>query len=173
MRTVYLDTETTGLRGVYAGGRDEIVELAILNDRGKPIINKLVRPAHRNSWPEAERIHGISPEMVADAPTLQMLLPEVSAAVSGCRVVIYNAAFDVRFFPSHLFLDSQVVCAMLRYAEWNGEWNDYYGHYRWHKLHVAAAATGFNEDVQWHRALADTIACRHVWRHLVRSKFAA
>src|ERR1017187_6359307 len=44
MRTVYLDTETTGLRGIYAGGRDEIVEVAILDDRGKPVINQLVHP---------------------------------------------------------------------------------------------------------------------------------
>jgi len=34
MKTVFLDTETTGLRGVYAGGKDEMVELAILDDRG-------------------------------------------------------------------------------------------------------------------------------------------
>ncbi len=170
MRTVYLDTETSGLKGLYAGGTDEIVELAILDNRGKPIINQLIRPALRNSWPQAQRIHGISPAMVADAPTLDMLLPEITAAVSGCQVVIYNKAFDLQFFPSHVFLNSKVHCAMLRYAEWNGEWNDYYGNYRWHKLHVAAAATGFAEDVEWHRALADTIACRHVWRYLVQSR---
>jgi DNA polymerase-3 subunit epsilon len=91
MRTVYLDTETTGLRGAYAGGRDEIVELAILDNRGKPIINQLLRPTRRNSWPDAQRIHGISPAMVADAPTLEALLPEVSEVVRGCLVVIYNA----------------------------------------------------------------------------------
>lgn len=166
MRTVYLDTETTGLSGIYAGGRDEIVELAILDDRGQPIVNQLVRPAARKSWPEAQRIHGITPAMVADAPLLDALLPEVLAAVRGCQVVIYNAAFDVQFFPGHAFLESQVECAMLRYAKWKGEWNSHYGNYRWHKLHVAASATGFKEDVEWHRALADTLACRHVWRHL-------
>lgn len=170
MRTVYLDTETTGLRGIYAGGRDEIVELAILDNRGRPIINQLICPTYRSSWPEAQRIHGISPAMVSDAPTLEMLLPKVSAAVSGCKVVIYNAAFDVQFFPQHLFLESHVECAMLAYSEWRGEWNDYYGNFRWHKLHVAAAVTGFNKDVEWHRALADTVACRHVWRHLIRRR---
>lgn len=169
MRTVFLDTETTGLRGLYAGGTDEIVELAILDDRGRALINQLVRPAGQGTWPEAQRIHGISPAMVAEAPTLTEILPAASAAIQGCRVVIYNAAFDLQFFPNSLFRESQVECAMRRYAEWKGEWNANHGNYRWHKLHVAAMATGFLEDVQWHRALADTLACRHVWRHLVRS----
>lgn len=84
-------------------------------------------------------------------------------------MVIYNAAFDVQFFPSPLFRESQVEYAMRCYAEWKGEWNANYGNYRRHKLHVAARATGFIEAVQWHRVLADTLACRHVWRHVVRS----
>jgi hypothetical protein len=37
---------------------------------------------------------------------------------------------------------------MLRYAEWKGEWNSYYGNHRWHKVDVAAKKTGFNEDGQ-------------------------
>jgi DNA polymerase III epsilon subunit-like protein len=168
MRTVFLDTETTGLRGVYAGGTDEIVELAILDSCGNPIINQLVRPARRKSWPDAQRIHGISPVMVADAPTLHVILPEVCDAVEGCRVIIYNAAFDLQFFPKHVFRESQVECAMLRFAEWKGDWNSFYGNHRWHKLQVAAKVTGFNEDVNWHRALADTLACRHVWQYLSR-----
>lgn len=155
---------------IPGGGRDEIVELAILDNRGKPVINQLVRPSGLKSWPEAQRIHGISPNMVADAPTLEVLLPRVAEVVRGCQVVIYNAAFDLQFFPKHLFLESKVECAMLRYAEWKGEWNHHYGNHRWHKLIVAAKATGFMEDVQWHRALADTVACRHVWRHLATSQ---
>jgi DNA polymerase-3 subunit epsilon len=168
MRTVFLDTETTGLRGRYAGGGDEIVEVAILDNRGRPLVNQLVRPSRRKLWPEAQRIHGISPAMVARAPTLDALLPQIAEVVSDCRVVIYNAAFDLQFFPAEIFGSSRVECAMLRYAQWKGDWNYRYGNPRWHKLHVAARATGFDGDVQWHRALGDTIACRHVWRYLER-----
>jgi DNA polymerase III epsilon subunit-like protein len=168
MKTIFLDTETTGLRGCYAGGSDEIVELAILDNRGKPLVDQLVRPSRRKSWPEAQRIHGISPSMVAGAPTLDALLPEIAELIRDCLVVIYNAAFDLQFFPAELFASSRVECAMLRYAEWKGDWNPRYGNPRWHKLHVAAHATGFDADVQWHRALCDTLACRHVWRYLER-----
>jgi len=168
MKTVFLDTETTGLRGRYAGGTDEIVELAILDNRGRPLVNQLVRPTRRRSWPEAQRIHGISPAMVDRAPALEALLPTVADAVRDCLVVIYNAAFDLQFFPEALFSASRVECAMLRYAQWKGDWNARYGNPRWHKLHVAARATGFDSDIEWHRALGDTIACRHVWRYLER-----
>lgn len=168
MRTVFLDTETTGLQGRYAGGKDEIVEVAILDNRGRPLINQLVRPSRQSSWPEAQRIHGISPAMVANAPTLDALLIDIGMAIQDCLVVIYNAAFDLQFFPQELFCASRVECAMLRYAAWKGDWNPHYGNLRWHKLHVAAKATGFKLDIEWHRALGDTIACRHVWRHLER-----
>jgi DNA polymerase III epsilon subunit-like protein len=168
MRTVFLDTETTGLHGRYAGGSDEIVELGILDNRGKPLINQLVRPSRREAWPEAQRIHGISPAMVADTLTLDALLPDIGEAIRDCLVVIYNAAFDLQFFPQELFGASRVECAMLRYAAWKGDWNPHYGNPRWHKLHVAAKATGFKAEIEWHRALGDTIACRHVWQHLER-----
>jgi len=170
MRTVFLDTETTGLRGCYADGSDEIVELAILDNRGKPLVNQVVRPARRKLWPEAQRIHGISPAMVANAPKLDELLPQLARAIHGCVVVIYNAAFDRQFFPSELFDDSRVECAMLRYAAWKGDWNPRYANPRWHKLHVAARDTGFRTDIEWHRALGDTMACRHVWRYLERCR---
>lgn len=166
MKTLFLDTETTGLRGIYAGGMDEVVELAILDNRGRPVINTLVKPTRNESWPEAQRIHGISPADVAKAPMMEDLLPRISEIVRDSLVVIYNARFDLQFFPEETFSESRVECAMLSYAEWKGEWNSYHGNYRWHKLIVAASATGFDAEVQWHRALGDTIATRHVWRHI-------
>ncbi len=170
METLYLDTETTGLRGLFAGGSDEIVELAIVDDRGEPVIHTLVKPSLRSSWPDAQRIHGISPAEVADAPTLMQLLPEIRKAVSGKAVVIYNAGFDVQFFPADVFANSSVECAMLAYAEYDGEWSDRYGSYRWHKLVTAAQETGFAETVTWHRALGDALAARHVWRSVMAAK---
>ncbi len=41
----------------------------------------------------------------------------VADAVRDCRVVIYNAAFDLQFFPKESFNDERVECAMLQYAE--------------------------------------------------------
>lgn len=169
METVFLDTETTGLYSIYSLGTDEIVEIAIVDDRGQPIINSLTKPTICKAWPDAQRIHGISPADVASAPTLEEVLPDIRAAVAGKRVVIYNASFDTSFFPDDVFADSIIECAMLEYAEHVGDWNDFRGTYRWHKLSVAAAATGYT-GTGWHRALGDALAVRHVWQYLQAEK---
>jgi DNA polymerase III epsilon subunit-like protein len=153
---VYLDTETTGLNGIYAGGSDEIVELTIIDDDGNPLIDTLIRPAIMTSWPHAEKIHGISPDMVASAPSLDSVLNDIRRGVSGKTVVIYNSAFDIKFFPPDIFADANVQCCMRRYSA-NG---------RNVSLREAAAAAGHQWTGVAHRALADTLATRAVWHHL-------
>ena len=69
MDTLYLDTETTGLSPSRG---DRIVELAVVDDAGCPVINTLVNPERDIPW-DAVRIHGITDEMVAQAPTMEEL----------------------------------------------------------------------------------------------------
>lgn len=168
IRTLYLDTETTGKGpGIYAGGPDEILEVVILDDEGEVAFESLVRPTKHREWAGAQAIHGVSPNDVANAPTLDLVLPKITRIVTGARVVIYNAQYDVGFFPPDVFSDSDIRCAMLAYAALQGDWNDYFGNWRWWKLAVAASQTGFASDVRWHRAHGDTVACRHVWKYTI------
>ncbi len=167
METYFLDTETTGLFS-HPFGDDQLLELAIVDSCGHPVINTLVKPTLKTSWPEAQRIHCISPSDVSKAPRLDDLLPEIRELVAGNEIVIYNAGFDVDFFPPGVFAKAKVECAMRAYAEFKGEWNPHHRNYKWHKLSVAAAATGFREDVIFHRALGDALAARHVWLHVQR-----
>ena len=159
MTLVFLDTETTGLS---AAAGDQIVELAIVDARGQPMLNTLINP--RRPIPQAaQAIHGISDAMVRHASTLGQLWPEIERVVSGAHVVIYNAAYDCEFFPDRLQCASEVSCAMLRFAALRGEWNSRYGNYRWHRLEAAARHVGHRWSGQAHRALADAQACRSVW----------
>jgi DNA polymerase III epsilon subunit-like protein len=160
--TVYLDTETTGL----SPSLDEILEIAIINDYGQPLLNTLVKPVKLTQWGEAETIHGISPHMVADAPTLEQLAPRIRTAVSGQDVVIYNAAFDAGFLGDLLSNAKSIHCCMNAWSEHVGEWSDYHGNYRWHKLTDAASSIRHQWSDSAHRALADTLACRSVWLYL-------
>ena len=86
MRTVFLDVETTGLDP----RTDEIIEIGILEDAGRVLLDSLVRPERHRRWPGAEAIHGIAPDDVADAPTLDELRPRIVAAIHDGLVVIYN-----------------------------------------------------------------------------------
>lgn len=164
-RVVYLDTETTGL---YAGA-DEILEIAIVDDDGETLLHTLVRPVSNMEWPEAERIHGIKPAMVASAPTLEDITPALLEIMTGAdQLVIYNAPFDLGFLPPTVreIAKAKARCAMRAYALWNGEWSFSHSDYRWHKLIDAADSFGYEWTGEAHRALVDTLAARHVWQRL-------
>ena len=136
---VYLDLETTGL-----GSDDEVVALGIVDAEGAVLLDTLVRPQRLRAWPRAEYIHGISPADVARAPTWPDLAPAIQAAVQDRHVVIYNAAFDCRFLGPLLDPSAEIHCCMVAWAEEIGEWSDYWGGYRWHKLVEAAAEVEFD-----------------------------
>lgn len=164
MRTVFLDLETTGLDP----RTDEILEIGILDDAGTVLLDSLVRPERNRRWPGAEAIHGIAPDDVADAPTLDELRPRIIAAVYDALVVIYNAPFDAGFLRYELDAAAEVRCAMREFAAVYGEWSDRHGGWHWQKLHVAAAHVGFTWDGDSHRAINDCRATRAVWRFLCR-----
>lgn len=148
---LYLDTETTGL-SPSAG--DTIVEVAIVDDLGRVVIDTLVNP--RRPIPrQATNVHGISDDMVLGKPTLGELLPRIREVIAGEQVVIYNAQFDTPFFPGQLRQARMVSCAMTRFAEELGG--------SWRKLEVAARHVRHRWTGDAHRALADALACRAVW----------
>ena len=159
--TAYLDTETTGL-----DSDDEIIEIAIVDAEGQVLLNTLVRPTHLTEWPEAQAINGISPAMVADAPLLADIEEAIEMAVAGEDVVIYNAAFDAGFLGALLRGAVSIKCCMLDFAEVYGDRSDYWGNYTWQLLATAANHVGFAWPANAHRARADALACRAVWRYL-------
>ncbi|CAA9889708.1 DNA polymerase III epsilon subunit-like protein (fragment) [Candidatus Methylobacter favarea] len=159
---LYLVTETTGLNPIT----DDLLEIAIIDDSGAVLLASLIKPCNNTSWPAAEAIHGITPDMVASAPALTEIAPKIAAAVKGQDIIIYNAAFDTGFLGSLLSLAKSIKCCMEAWAEHSGEWSDYHGNYRWQKLAKAAAAVHFDWPGESHRALADSLACRAIWQYL-------
>jgi len=151
---VILDTETTGVNK-----KSEIIEIAIISLAGDILINQRIMP--KCPIPiDATGIHGITKRMLKGCPTWADIHDEVANIINGKTIIAYNSKFDVRLLkqtgdvwgcqikpPKHL-------CAMLIYAEFSGEWNDYRGNYKWHKL--TKAARYFKLDRKnAHSALAD------------------
>lgn len=145
---VILDTETTGL-----GCDDEIIEIAVVDISGAILLNTLIAPTCAIE-PGASAVHGITGRDLANAPSWPDIHDRVAGILrSASRVVIYNAAFDVRMLNQTGerygldTLDSGAYqCAMHWYAQFLGDWSDYHGDYRWQPL-----AGG-------HRALGDCLA---------------
>ena len=159
--TLYLDTETTGLSAT-----DEIVEIAIIDDQNRVMLNTLVKPQHHKYWPNAQRIHGISPVMVETAPTYPVLTDTIETLVAGQDVVIYNKAYDCQYVGKELTKAHSVHCCMLAFARHYGQWDCYHGNYRWQNLKTASDYVLHHWQGDAHRALADVQATKSVWEYL-------
>lgn len=102
---VFFDTETTGL-DVRTG--DKIIEIAAMKVKdGRPveggIFESFVNP-ERDIPYEAMKVNNITPEMVADAATIQEVLPKFLEYVGDLPLVAHNAEFDVGFLEEELFM---------------------------------------------------------------------
>ena len=149
-----LDTETTGLH------RAEIVDIAIIDVSGRPLINTLIKP--KKPIPQAvSRIHGITDEMVECAPTFPEVYESIRQAIEGQHVLIYNESFDRKILDYNCELhglsklEYQSECLMIAYAAYVGEWSDYWQNYRWQPLPAGN-----------HRALGDCQAALKVLRKM-------
>ena len=173
MKTIVMDTETTGLRP----GVDEVLQVAILDDTGKTLFDSYIRPEKTESWEGAQKIHGISPETVRCAPTLREVAEQIQTIIDGTqRIVGYSVNFDysmlacagIRF--DGLYKDEptlELVDVMELFAPVYGEWNEYYGNWKWQSLSTAAAYYGYDWGEECaHDALADCRATLHVWKKL-------
>jgi DNA polymerase-3 subunit epsilon len=127
-----LDTETSDLNG-------EILELTIINLQGEPVYNGRFKPSTPIHW-KAARVHGLTEEILANEPLWANEYEAIRNVLEGKTILIYNAAFDVPMIrrTCELYQCQPITfksqCVMLQYAAFVGEWNDYYGNYRWQRL---------------------------------------
>lgn len=154
-----LDTETTGL---HVG---EIVQIAIVDPTGKVALDTLVKPV--NGIPsDATSIHGITNEMVSDAPGWNVVSEWVMEIIRDSDLIVYNAVYDRKMMhQSHEHYSSEKInwreiarwyCAMEAYSEYYGDWNDYHQSYRWQRLTAAM----YQQDLPTkdaHSALGDCL----------------
>ncbi|MFW5721584.1 MAG: exonuclease domain-containing protein [bacterium] len=165
---IILDTETTGLDHTA-----EACEISIINYNNDVLFDSLIKPA-RPIPARATEIHGITNEMVKDAPAFNEVAHIVEKIINENILGIYNFDYDVKILSqTSMFAGSGIkvpgagFCVMNMFSEWHGEWNDYYGNYRWIKLTDAAKITGYVPNGgQAHRALEDCKMTAHVLKFM-------
>ena len=92
---IVLDTETTGLD--YT--RERIIEFAAVRLENGKIVDEyqtLINP-HQHIRKSSMAIHGISEDMVKDAPTEEEALPKILEFIGDYPIVAHNAIFDYSF----------------------------------------------------------------------------
>lgn len=86
---LFLHSKTTG-----AAEQAEVVEIAILDSAGKPLIDALVKPK-RHIRPDATQVHGITDEMVDSAPRWAEILPDVEELLLRKNVCVYDSTSEL------------------------------------------------------------------------------
>ena len=92
---IVLDTETTGLD--YT--RERIIEFAAVrleNGKIKDEFQTLINPK-QHIRKSSIAVHGITQEMVEDAPTEEEVLPKILEFIGDYPIVAHNAIFDYSF----------------------------------------------------------------------------
>jgi DNA polymerase-3 subunit epsilon len=97
MREIIFDTETTGLDS----REDRIIELG-----GVEMVNRFptgrtfhffINPQGRQIHADAQAVHGISADQLADKPVFGAIVDEFVELIDGAKLVAHNANFDIGF----------------------------------------------------------------------------
>lgn len=165
-RVLFFDLELTG---VY--DHDEIISVSIMDGTGKMLMDTLVHPVHTKKWKRTEKIHGITPEMVADSPTLSELTPAIKEMFANADALI---AYGISTDFSHIKyiyeteaereeLRKKTRCAATEYVRFIQEHHPELSHA---SLSDAMECLGVEWDGVAHTSVADTIGCAKVWEKL-------
>jgi len=156
----FLDVETTGLRPDLG---DRVVEIAVVRAQGPTEVTRfvsLVNPQRRLN-PEAMRVNGITPDMVADAPVFSDLVDQLLPLIDDVVLVCHNAPFDMGFMETELRRSGAPI--------WDGVVLDTLAfarrQYWFRRNSLSAIAYQLNIRIPGaHRALADALTTQAIFR---------
>jgi len=165
-RVLFFDLELTGFYD-----RDEIISISVCDGTGNMIMDTLVRPTHTKKWKRTEKIHGITPEMTVDAPTLEELTPAIKEIFANADAIIaYGVSTDYSHIKKIYETEDEQKALHDKIRCCANEFVRYIHEHRPDVMHAsltdAMECLGISWDGIAHTSVADTIACRAVWERL-------
>lgn len=166
---VVIDVETSGFSPSEG---DRVIEISAVRTDGKGNVEEkystLINPGDGRVG--ATFIHGITSEMVADAPTFAEVAPALASIMSDAIFVAHNAFFDEKFIASEAKIagwDLQLMPGLCTY------WLAQYGLAKDSitpnfKLSTIAEAYGVTNQLE-HAALGDALVVVDLLPHLLKA----
>jgi DNA polymerase-3 subunit epsilon len=164
-KAVVIDFETTGTSNA------EIIQIGIVDSSGTVLMDQLIKP--RRPIPRAATaVHGITNEMVRDAPPFEDVALLFSAMIARRVAVAYNAEFEkqmiqgvCRSYGIAPVRPGRWDCAMEAYARFYGQWNARRRNFRWQKL-IDACRQQQLKIADAHQAVGDAQMTLTLVRHM-------
>ncbi|MBI4723114.1 MAG: WYL domain-containing protein [Candidatus Stahlbacteria bacterium] len=159
-----LDVETTGLK-TYLGHRMcEIGLLKFCGTKKSKSYSSLVNP-ERSIPEDVIEVHGITDEMVKNAPVFESIADEVLEFIKGTVLIAHNAEFDLGFIVKHLHrakkpIPDNFVVDTLTIAK-------KHFHFPGNSLKTIAECLGIGTE-GGHRALKDITTTKEVFQYFVK-----
>jgi DNA polymerase-3 subunit epsilon len=158
------DVETTGLSPAYGHRVCEIACLRLLAGFENGCMESLIDPGRPIS-PGAYGVNRIEPEMLADAPTFEMIASSLLDLMKDAVLVAHNAPFDLGFLAKELEIarlpppEGPVVDTLVLSRRT----------FNFASYSLSAVASALELPVEpAHRAMIDVETMRHVFEEILR-----
>ncbi|MEE1061059.1 MAG: exonuclease domain-containing protein, partial [Ruminococcus sp.] len=139
---VVIDTESTGLNPIT----DELLKVSIISETKEVLYDSYLKPLFAENWEGAEKVNGITPEMVKDSPTVLSECAKINSIVSQADFIIgYLPEFDLEFLANigcKIKDNAEIIDVAEIFAKIYGEWSEYYQSYKFQKLTTCASYYG-------------------------------
>ena len=164
--TLFFDLEMTG---VYS--HDEVLSVTVMNAEGELLFHSLTRPERKKRWRRTEEIHGITPEMVKNAPTLRDIAPTLRDIFkNAARLVAFGTSTDLMHLQRLYGTREEKRALREKALDCAAEFARYAHEHELGLTHLSLSDAMTHFGLAWegtaHSSLADTDACRRVFEQL-------
>ena len=165
-KVLFFDLELTGFYD-----HDEILSVTIVDANGNLIMDTLVQPKKKKKWKNTEKIHGITPDMVVDSPTMDELTPKIREIFDGAdNVIAYGVSTDYSHIKYIYGTEEEREAFHQKIRCCANEFVRYASEHRPDVVHASLSDAMSCFGIEWdgvpHSSTADTFACMKVWEVL-------